>query len=115
MNFVDLLGKKEPLKMVVPSNANISGYDSIVYEVYFGELKDAERSSFVAMENSMAKFIEYAEEIMKKEVLTMAVGQRRRNRLQRNQGRLHAVRIRQRNVGRNGKSFHRRIRIYQAA
>lgn len=72
MNFVDLLGKKEPLKMVVPSNANISGYDSIVYEVYFGELKDAERSSFVAMENSMAKFIEYAEEIMKKEVLTMA-------------------------------------------
>ena len=72
MNFVDLLGKKEPLKMVVPSNANISGYDSIVYEVYFGELKDAERSSFVAMENSMAQFIEYAEEIMKKEVLTMA-------------------------------------------
>ena len=72
MNFVDLLGKKEPLKMVVPSNSNISGYDSIVYEVYFGELKDAERSSFVAMENSMAQFIEYAEEIMKKDVLTMA-------------------------------------------
>ena len=69
-NFIDQLGKKQPIKMVLPSNEDVSGYDTIVYEVYFGELKDAERSDFVAMENNMALFIEYAEEIMKKSAIT---------------------------------------------
>lgn len=71
-NFIDLLGKKAPIKMVLPSNSDISGYDSLIYEVYFGELSDAERSDFVAMENNMALFIEYAEQIMKIEQLTLA-------------------------------------------
>ena len=60
------------IKMVLPSNSDISGYDSLIYEVYFGELSDAERSDFVAMENNMALFIEYAEQIMKIEQITMA-------------------------------------------
>ena len=71
LNFIDQLGKRNPIKMVLPSNADISGYDTIVYEVYFGEVKDAERSGFVAMENNMAMFIEYAEEIMKKDLVTV--------------------------------------------
>lgn len=71
-NFIDLLGKRQPIKMVLPSNEDISGYDSLVYEVYFGTVDEAERSDFVAMETNMALFIEYARQIMKIETLTLA-------------------------------------------
>lgn len=71
-NFIDLLGKRQPVKMVLPSNKDISGYDALVYEVYFGTVEEAERSSFVAMESNMELFIENALKIMSKDVITMA-------------------------------------------
>ena len=62
-NFIDLVGKNEPIKMILPKNADLSGYDALPYEVYFGKVEDAERSDYVAMENNLIKFIEYAEKI----------------------------------------------------
>ena len=62
-NFVSLVGEKEPITMILPANAEISGYDALHYEAYFGKVEDAERSSYVAMENNLIKFIENAKKI----------------------------------------------------
>ncbi len=60
-NFIDLLGNKNPIKMILPKNADVSGYDALTYQVYFGKVEDAERSDYVAMEDNLIKFIEYAQ------------------------------------------------------
>ena len=62
-NFIDMLGKKEAIQMILPNNAEVEGYDSLVYEVYFGKIKDALRSDYTAMENSMLEFYEYAKQV----------------------------------------------------
>ncbi len=61
--FIDLVGSKEPIKMIVPCNKNISGYDSAVYLAYFGKVGDSETSSYVAMEKAMVDFVTYANKI----------------------------------------------------
>ena len=63
-NFIDLSGKKKPIKMVLPANKDIEGYDGIIYQVYFGKVENAQRSSYVAMEKSMIQFIEYAKKVV---------------------------------------------------
>ena len=76
-NFVGTLGKvaipvgqTSPLKMILPKNEDITGYDGLVYEVYFGKVKDSERSDYVAMEKNMILFLEYAEKVAEiKEVM----------------------------------------------
>lgn len=71
-NFIDFLGNKEPISMIVPANADIKGYDSVVYEVYFGKLSEAEVSDYVAMETNLSLFIEYANKILKIENVTLS-------------------------------------------
>ncbi len=63
-NFVDLVGKKAPIQMLLPVNLNISGYDSMIYEGYFGKAAAAQRSSYTAMELNLRNFIEYAEALV---------------------------------------------------
>ena len=70
-NFIDLLGKKNPIKMILPSNEEIEGYDSIVYEVYFGSVANAKRSSYVAMERNLIDFIASADKIKDIKVVTL--------------------------------------------
>ncbi len=72
VNFKDVLGKvtipsgqKAPIKMILPSNEDIEGYDGLVYEGYFGKVEDARRSDYEAMEKSMILFLERAEEVAK--------------------------------------------------
>lgn len=62
-NFVELLGKKAPLKLVLPANSGVEGYNNLVYEVYFGRVADAERSDYVAQERSMVDFYTYATKV----------------------------------------------------
>ncbi len=71
-NFIDLLGKKEPIKMTLPSNENIVGYDSLVYLVYFGEMGTADRSDYEAMSKDMIDYIEAVKEIEKIQTITLA-------------------------------------------
>ncbi len=72
-NFIDLVGKKQPIRMILPKNADISGYDNIVYLVYFGEVAKADRSEYTAMEQSMKNFLEYGRKVaaIKIEELTL--------------------------------------------
>ena len=70
-NFIDLVGKKNPIKMILPSNNDIDGYDSLVYEVYFGTVEEAERSTYEAMEQNLVDFINYASKVMDIEVVTL--------------------------------------------
>lgn len=71
-NFIDLVGKKNPIKMILPKNEVLTGYDSIIFEAYFGKTADAERSDYTAMETNLVKFIEYAEKIAAIEKITVA-------------------------------------------
>ena len=61
--FIDLAGKKEPIKMILPANEDTEGYDGIVYLVCFGKVEDAEHSTYVAMDKTTANFIDYATQI----------------------------------------------------
>ena len=70
-NFIDLVGKKAPIKMILPKNSGLIGYDSIVYEVYFGKDSEANHSDYEAMNKSLIQFIDYAEQIGKLNVITM--------------------------------------------
>ncbi len=70
-NFVDLLGKKEPIEMILPRNTNLEGYDSLVYLVYFGEADDAPISDYVAMEKSLIQFYEYANQVAQLKNVTL--------------------------------------------
>lgn len=69
--FIDLVGKKEPIKMTLPANQDIEGYDSLVYEVYFGKVENASRSTYEAMHKNMINFIEYAKEIKNLSFVTL--------------------------------------------
>lgn len=70
-NFIDLVGKKEPISMVLPSNQDITGYDSLVYEGYFGSIDKAMRSNYVAMEKNMINFISYAKKVQELNVISL--------------------------------------------
>lgn len=61
--FIDLAGKKEPIKMILPSNIDVEGYDGIIYLACFGKIEDAEHSSYVAMDKTTTNFIDYATQI----------------------------------------------------
>ena len=61
--FIDLAGKKEPIKMILPSNTDVEGYDGIIYLVCFGKVEDAEHSTYVAMDKTTTNFIDYATQI----------------------------------------------------
>lgn len=71
-NFVNLVGKKLPISMTVPANANITGYDGIIYEAYFGKLSSAKRSDYEAKDPNIDSFVDYAREIMAVDTITMA-------------------------------------------
>lgn len=70
-NFIDLAGKKAPISMVLPSNKDIEGYDSLVFEAYFGKVEDSMRSGYVAMEKNMIEFISYAKKVQQLNVVTL--------------------------------------------
>lgn len=61
--FIDLVGKKSPITMVLPANEKLSGYDALPYQVYFGSVKDAKRSEYIAMETALTNFLRYVDEI----------------------------------------------------
>lgn len=69
--FIDLAGKKEPIAMVLPVNGKLIGYESVVYEAYFGKVEDARRSEYTAMEKNLVDFFDYAEAVSKLDVIRM--------------------------------------------
>lgn len=59
-NFIDLVGKKNPIGLIIPDSPDIEGYDSLVYQVYFGLLEDAEISDYEPMHKNMITFVNNA-------------------------------------------------------
>ena len=70
--FIDLVGKKEPIEMVLPANNVVEGYDSIVYQVYFGSVEDATRNTTLAKEPNLVTFVTLANEIKEYENIVIA-------------------------------------------
>lgn len=73
-NFVDLVGKIAPLNMIVPKNKDISGYDSLVYRAYFGDVNDIDPSlrTYEATEQAMVDFIDGARQILAIDKISLA-------------------------------------------
>lgn len=57
-NFIDQVGKKKAIKMILPSNEGVIGYDNLIFKAYFGGLSKAERSSYVARNNRTIALID---------------------------------------------------------
>ncbi len=73
LTFIDLAGKKEPIQLTVPANEDIVGYDSIVFEAFFGKLSDAVvNQGYIAMEQAMVDFLEYGAKVVDIDVVTIA-------------------------------------------
>ncbi len=62
-NFIDLVGRNNPIHMILPANDDISGYDNVIYLVYFGTIANAERSEHTAMEQTMKDFLWLGREV----------------------------------------------------
>ena len=71
-NFITLLGKNDPIKMILPSNTDLSGYDALTYQVYFGSVDKALRGSYEAMESALINFVEAYEKMKDVKVVTLA-------------------------------------------
>ena len=71
-HFVDLVGKKEPITMILPKNEDVAGYDALVYLVYFGPVSKAQRSEIEAMDTTTQTFITSAEQILALGSITLA-------------------------------------------
>lgn len=71
-NFISLIGKSEPIAMIIPVNADEDSYGSIVYELYFGNIEKATRSTYTAKEQALKDFLEYAAEVMDIKNVTVA-------------------------------------------
>lgn len=48
--FIDLIGKAKKMSIVIPANEDVSGYDSILYQLYF-DLENKTVSSYVALDS----------------------------------------------------------------
>ncbi|MCH5351347.1 MAG: leucine-rich repeat protein [Clostridiales bacterium] len=70
--FKDLAGKQARIAMILPSNSDVTGYDSIIYEAFFGKVNKAIISDYVAMDAHLSDFIEYAKQIMLIKTITMS-------------------------------------------
>jgi len=70
-NFIDMVGKKEPIKMILPTNAKLNGYDGLPYLLYFGKVADAERSEYEARDKNLVDFFAYAERIKAIKVIAL--------------------------------------------
>ena len=65
-NFVALAGSVSAINMVLPSNENLEGYDSLIYEAYFGKVEEASRSGKIVMDKYTSEFLKSAREIKEK-------------------------------------------------
>ena len=70
-NFVDLIGTFKPISMILPSNEDIEGYDSIQYEVFFGTVENAQRSNYVAMNKTSVTYLESMDRIMNINIVSL--------------------------------------------
>ncbi len=70
-NFIDHVGMRDPIKMILPKNDDISGYDNIVYLAYFGSVANATRSDYTAMEQSMKDFLVLGKQVAAIETVTL--------------------------------------------
>lgn len=56
--FIDKVGKNQPITFILPANEGVIGYDSIIYEGFFGSVSDATRSDYIAKDNYTLAFLE---------------------------------------------------------
>ena len=71
VNFINLVGKNAPIGLVLPSNEDIEGYDSVIYEAYFGKVSSAERSDYEAKNKNIIIFVENAKKVEKIKKVTL--------------------------------------------
>ena len=63
-NFIDLVGKIEPIEMILPNNEELDGYDNLIYLAYFGNYQEASRTTNISKSKELVSFLEDVEIIM---------------------------------------------------
>ena len=54
--FVDFVGKTKKLSIILPTNTDVTGYDSILYQLYF-DLENKTTSSYVALDSNSIDYL----------------------------------------------------------
>lgn len=57
--------------MILPNNDDVKGYDSIIYEVYFGKVENANRSEYIARDDVTIAFVDAYNQINKLETISL--------------------------------------------
>lgn len=70
--FINYVGKNDPIKMILPSNEDVKGYNSIIYEVYFGKVETASRSDYIARDDITLAYIDAYNQITKLDKITLS-------------------------------------------
>ena len=69
-NFIDLIGRNNPISIILPNNKDLSGYDTVFYDVYF-DLANKTISNYTAMDSYAVSYLENVELIMNKSIITL--------------------------------------------
>jgi len=54
--FIDLVGKTKKLNIIIPANEDVSGYDNILYQLYF-DLDNKVASDYVALDSNSIDYL----------------------------------------------------------
>ncbi len=71
-HFIDQVGKKKPIKMILPANETLIGYENVLYEAYFGKVESATRSDYLAKDSNTVLFLELISKIPTADKVTLA-------------------------------------------
>ena len=61
--FVDRVGTINNLTLILPANEGLIGYDTLIYEGYFGDISEAIRSDYEAKDNNTLAFLGIIDQI----------------------------------------------------
>lgn len=70
-NFIGPVGKNNPIKMTLPNNDGVIGYDNLIFKAYFGGLSKAERSNYIARNNRTIALIDALDVLPAVEKITL--------------------------------------------
>lgn len=61
--FKNRVGSIATLQLILPANTGVIGYDTLIYEGYFGDIANATHSDYVAKDNNTLAFLEIVNKV----------------------------------------------------
>lgn len=69
--FINRVGSVEQIDLILPANDKVVGYDTLIYEGYFGDIENASRSNYVAKDTTTLAFLNILNKVPAKDDVTL--------------------------------------------